>query len=181
MAYQSVSENGQILETEATFPTLEISELISEVEKALSLGGRQYNVIQEGDSSEVFSFALDTDIDGNSIQDEIKYYFVMKNSTPGGRDQLKNEQRIQVSGDSINFVFNQSEGKYAFLLGIYKGQNSEPIFCTWKSVESTAAGTSSKQIKVETISQAYKFGFSQQLRGREYTCAFSKEFFYFYL
>ncbi|WP_252247834.1 AAA family ATPase [Clostridium sp. ZS6] len=109
----------------------------------------------------------------------------VREMTPGGRSNLKNEQRIQPQSQQINYIYNCiEEGKVGVLLGVYK-RDSETILVGWKAKYSNAATPTtgiSKQIKLEPISEAMKFGFAQYNNKRgEYVCAFRPEFIYFYI
>ncbi|MGI6256637.1 MAG: AAA family ATPase [Anaerovoracaceae bacterium] len=108
-----------------------------------------------------------------------------KGTTPGGRNALMNEQRIQQKVKYLNYAYNENrKGNKAVSLGVYKNEEVV-VFCAWKLAESNAASEEtpiSKQIKIETIAQAIKNGFAQQNKGRgEYACAFRRELIYFYL
>lgn len=104
----------------------------------------------------------------------------IKKTTPGGRKNLKDEQRIQQSSKYINFAHQQN--KLTLQLGVYKF-NDLIIFCAWKFKPSTSDSSPiSKQIQIETIQQAIQNGFSQQKNKKgEFVCAFRPELFYFYL
>lgn len=111
-------------------------------------------------------------------------YICAKGTTPGGRSNLQNEQRIQQKAKYLNYTYDRkTEGKRAICLGVYKHE-SEPIFCAWNLNRSTASPETpiSKQIKITTIARALREGFVQQLSGSgEYVCAFRSDFIYFYL
>lgn len=111
-------------------------------------------------------------------------YVCAKGTTPGGRSNLQNEQRIQQKAKYLNYAFDKKkEGSKAICLGIYK-HNSEPVFCAWPLNQSTASPETpiSKQIKITTIARAISEGLVQQMTGSgEYVCAFKKDFIYFYL
>lgn len=113
-----------------------------------------------------------------------KFIVCTKNTTPGGRSNLNDEQRIQLKSKNINYAFAQLQaGNNAVLMGVYK-REGQTVFCAWKLNGSTAGPDTpiSKQIKITTIAKAMKEGFAQQARGEgEYVCAFRKEFIYFYL
>ena len=113
-----------------------------------------------------------------------KFIISVKNTTPGGRKNLNDEQRIQLKSKNINYAFAQLQaGNNAVLMGVYK-RDGEAIFCAWKLNGSSADPDTpiSKQIKITTIAKAMKEGFAQQARGEgEFVCAFRKEFIYFYL
>ena len=107
-----------------------------------------------------------------------------KGMTPGGRANLKNEQRIQQKSKYITYAFQQSQaGHLAVHVGVYR-RDRQIIFCAWKLKQSDASPETpiSKQIKISTIAQAMKEGFARQGKGDgEYACAFRREFIYFYI
>ncbi|MEG2645353.1 MAG: AAA family ATPase, partial [Enterococcus sp.] len=112
-------------------------------------------------------------------------YICAKGTTPGGRRDLADEQRIQPKAKYLNYVFDRGkEGEKAVFLGIYN-RDGETIFCAWRVVQSSAASGEtpiSKQIKITSIAKAIREGFVQQDKGNgEYACAFKPEFLYFYL
>lgn len=112
-------------------------------------------------------------------------FICAKGTTPGGRSDLKDEQRIQPKAKYLNYVFERGEeGKKAVFLGVYN-RDGETILCTWKVMASAAASIEtpiSKQIKITSIAKAMREGFVQQDKGKgEYACAFRPEFLYFYL
>lgn len=112
-------------------------------------------------------------------------YICGKGTTPGGRQGLKDEQRIQPKAKYLNYVYDkQVEGKKGVFLGVYS-RDGVTIFCTWKVMQSNAASPEtpiSKQIKIDSIARAMQEGFVQHDKGRgEYACAFKPEFLYFYL
>lgn len=111
-------------------------------------------------------------------------YVCAKGTTPGGRSNLQNEQRIQQKAKYLNYAFDRkNEGKKAICLGVYKHE-SETVFCAWNINQSTASPETpiSKQIKITTIARALSEGFVQQMSGSgEYVCAFKSAFIFFYL
>lgn len=112
-------------------------------------------------------------------------YICGKGTTPGGRQGLKDEQRIQPKAKYLNYVYDkQVAGKKGVFLGVYS-RDGQTIFCTWKVMQSNAASPEtpiSKQIKIDSIAKAMQEGFVQHDKGRgEYACAFKPEFLYFYL
>lgn len=120
------------------------------------------------------------------INNEYKdIYFCAKGTTPGGRENLNDEQRIQVKAQYLNYIYEKiQEGFKGIFLGMYIEENVI-IFCTWKVKQSEAKNPQtpvSKQIKIDTIGKAIQEGFVQQYKGKgEYTCAFTPYFLYFYL
>ena len=112
-------------------------------------------------------------------------YICGKGTTPGGRQELKDEQRIQPKAKFLNYVYSKhTQGRKGVFLGVYSKDGQE-IFCAWKVMDSKAASVDtsiSKQIKIESIAKAIQEGFVQQDKGHgEYACAFRPEFLYFYL
>lgn len=117
-------------------------------------------------------------------EDNQTFFVCLKGTTPGGRSNLQNEQRIQQKAKYLNYANDRkNEGNKVSCLGVYKHE-SETIFCAWNISPSTASPETpiSKQIKITTIARALTEGFVQQMSGSgEYVCAFKKEFIYFYL
>lgn len=111
-------------------------------------------------------------------------YVCAKGTTPGGRSNLQNEQRIQQKAKYLNYAYDRkNEGNKAICLGVYKHE-SEVVFCAWNINQSTASPETpiSKQIKITTIARALSEGFVQQMSGSgEYVCAFRSDFIFFYL
>lgn len=112
------------------------------------------------------------------------FFVCLKGTTPGGRRNLQNEQRIQQKAKYLNYVYEwKKQGCKSVCLGVYK-HDSETIFCAWNVSRSTASPETpiSKQIKITTIARALTEGFVQQISASgEYVCAFKKPFIYFYL
>lgn len=100
-------------------------------------------------------------------------YVCAKGTTPGGRSNLQNEQRIQQKAKYLNYAYDRkADGHNAICLGVYKHE-SETIFCAWNINQSSAAPDTpiSKQIKITTIARALTEGFVQQMTGSgEYVC-----------
>lgn len=108
-----------------------------------------------------------------------------KSVTPGGRQGLNDEQRVQPKTRALNYVYDkQAEGKKGVFLGVYV-RDGRTVFCAWKVARSNSASPEtpvSKQIKIGSIAKAIQEGFVQQDKGHgEYACAFQPEFLYFYL
>ena len=70
----------------------------------------------------------------------------------------------------------------AVVFGLYKFYDSL-IISAWKVTSSESSNPISKQIKINTIAEAIKIGFSQQKNKKQivYCCAFKPEFLNFYL
>ncbi len=113
-----------------------------------------------------------------------QFFVCLKGTTPGGRSNLQDEQRIQQKAKYFNYAYDRkNEGNKVSCLGVYKHE-SETVFCAWNINPSMASPETpiSKQIKITTIARALTEGFVQQMTGSgEYVCAFKREFIYFYL
>lgn len=107
-----------------------------------------------------------------------------KGTTPGGRSNLKDEQRIQPKAKYLNYVYDrQAEGKKGVFLGVYS-RDGQTIFCTWKVMPSEASSEDtpiSKQIKINSIAKVMQEGFVRHKGRGGYACAFKPELLYFYL
>lgn len=108
-----------------------------------------------------------------------------KATTPGGRSNITDEQRIQIKAGFLNQVYDAfSKNHNGILLGIYSYLNTK-IFCAWKPASSTGAFDTpiSKQVKIHIIADAVKEGFVQvPFRSTgTYLCAFRPEFLFFYI
>lgn len=178
--YQWACGNGEIVESDydRSSDTLDSDQIKAELQTAFSQYGHQINCQEVNDDlKEVFSISFN-DGYGESI------VVCAKGTTPGGRSNLNDEQRIQQKSKYINYAYQQQQaGKQAIQLGIYK-RDEQTIFCAWMVKQSSAAAETpiSKQIKITTIAQAMKEGFVQQDKGSgEFACAFRKEFIYFYV
>ncbi len=125
-------------------------------------------------------YKVDVSKEGNTES----FFICLKGTTPGGRSNLQNEQRIQQKAKYLNYAYDRKvEGKKAACIGVYRHE-SDTIFCAWNINQSTASPetTISKQIKITTIARTLTEGFVQQMSGSgDYVCAFRKEFIYFYL
>lgn len=179
--YEFATKNGEIVNLNYTrdmsITRDEVSPLIKSAFESL---GRQVSIEQVSDEiPEVYLVQIPYK------EKNRKVYICAKGTTPGGRDNLMNEQRIQMKAKYFNYCADKRDsGEEAISIGVYK-KDDEVIFCAWKLVRSNAASLEtpiSKQIKISTISKAITTGFAQQDKGKgEYACAFRKEFIYFYL
>lgn len=178
--YQWALGNGSIIlaDYDRTKDCLSNEQVKTELLAALQQYGHVVNCKTANDQlSEVYDVSIGEDM-------EEKFIICAKGTTPGGRANLNDEQRIQQKSKNINYAFQQLQaGNNAVLMGVYK-REGQVVFCAWKLNGSTAGPETpiSKQIKIATIANAMKEGFAQQARGEgEYVCAFRKEFIYFYL
>lgn len=119
----------------------------------------------------------------DSTREEI--IICIREMTPGGRQNLKDEQRIQPQSQQINYIYNKiQEGKIAVLLGAYE-RDGERVLVAWKAKHSDASSPTtgiSKQVKLDPIVKAMKNGFSQYKNNKgEFICVFRPEFIYFYI
>lgn len=159
--------------------TLNADQVKAEIEKAFSNLFESVAISPVNDEyKEVYKVSI-------SREDTVETVYVCaKGTTPGGRSNLQDEQRIQQKAKYLNYAYDRkAEGKRAICLGVYKHE-SEPIFCAWNISPSAASPETpiSKQIKITTIARALTEGFVQQMSGSgEYVCAFRSDFIYFYL
>lgn len=108
-----------------------------------------------------------------------------KATTPGGRSNITDEQRIQIKAGFLNKVYDAfTKNHNGILVGIYNYLNAK-IFCAWKPASSTGAFDTpiSKQVKIHIIADAVKEGFVQVPYSSTGTflCAFRPEFLFFYI
>lgn len=178
MQYKFVENDGSIVTEEYDERTrLTQAEVKDILYEAFQVNGHTASI--EDEMEEVYKVIYSQGEDLQII------YVSAKPVTPGGRGtDLTDEHRILQLPGYLNFVADkQDEGKDAITIGVYC-RNEGIVICAWKVSHSNAAATSrvSKQIKIDTISQAMRIGFAQQRRGRDdFVCAFRKEFLYFYL
>ncbi|MFR7995649.1 MAG: AAA family ATPase [Clostridium sp.] len=150
------------------------------LKEAFSINGNVINIERATDEiDDIYKISFPKEIN----RDEI--FVCIREMTPGGRSELKNEQRIQPQAQQINYIFNiNNEGKKGILLGAYE-REGEVIIVSWKANLSNASTPTtgvSKQIKINSISTAIKYGFVQvKPRKGDYVCVFRKEFIYFYI
>lgn len=179
--YQWAVRNGEIITADYDRSmALNGDQVKTEIKNAFESLGNTVNIESVSDElSEVYKVSIPRN--GQILV----VYVCAKGTTPGGRNNLMDEQRIQQKAKYLNYTFEKlEEGEKAISLGVYK-MNSEVVFCAWRLMRSNAASPEtpiSKQIKINTIARALTEGFVQQDKGRgEYACAFRKEFIYFYL
>ena len=179
--YQWAVRNGEIITADYDRSmALNGDQVKTEIKNAFESLGNTVNIESVSDElSEVYKVSIPRN--GQILE----VYVCAKGTTPGGRNNLMDEQRIQQKAKYLNYTFEKlEEGEKAISLGVYK-MNSEVVFCAWRLMRSNAASPEtpiSKQIKINTIARALTEGFVQQDKGRgEYACAFRKEFIYFYL
>lgn len=108
-----------------------------------------------------------------------------KQTTFGGRNELIDEQRVQIQAKSINYLCEiEKTGKKVVILGICV-VGSQVVICAWRATPSLAEGdnTVSKQIKIDVINNALREGIVQaKFRSKEeYAYAFTPPLLFFYL
>lgn len=179
--YQWATNSGEIVIADYDRASVLNSQQVEiELVQAFESIGKSVEILhKDEDLSEVYKIQI------SNLNEVEKVYISAKGTTPGGRNNLKNEQRIQQKAKYLNYVHNKKElGEIAISLGVYK-KDDALVFCAWRLAHSNAASPEtpiSKQIKIETIAKALSEGFVQQDKGNgEYACAFRKEFIYFYV
>nr|WP_314987706.1 AAA family ATPase [uncultured Stomatobaculum sp.] len=158
-------------------------QVLKSLRSAFQLFPFHAEISQVENLDDVFHVTFPKNEDPDEVFNEV--FICGKGTTPGGRQGLKDEQRIQPKAKYLNYVYDkQSHGKKGIFLGVYF-RDGKTVFCTWKVRQSNAASpetTISKQIKIGSIAKAIREGFVQQDKGcGEYACAFKPEFLYFYL
>ncbi|MCH1962322.1 AAA family ATPase [Clostridium perfringens] len=176
-----VGKNANIYEAEYnTNERLKEEEVIDILNDSLKLYSNDFEIRKvDEDIKNIYNVKFN----GNDIHED--FTVCIREMTPGGRSQLKDEQRIQPKARQINYIYNMnSNGKLAILLGAYK-RDGEIILSAWKANQSFAGDDTgvSKQIKIDTLAYAMNFGFAQQKfkNGTGFVCAFKKEFLFFYI
>lgn len=179
--YQWAINNGEIVTADYDRSmSLNAEQVKSELKNAFESLGNSVNITPVSEEmNEVYKIIIPM-IDGST-----EVYVSAKGTTPGGRNNLMDEQRIQQKAKYLNYAVDKKDnGEKAISIGVYKKDNAV-VFCAWKLSRSNAASPDtpiSKQIKIQTIARALTEGFVQQDKGRgEFACAFRKEFIYFYL
>lgn len=178
--YQFANKDGSIVTEDYDRNTYLSAEQVLEcIKNAFNLFPYKVEIDQTEDLDDVFCVTYP---DGDGFGD---VYICGKGTTPGGRQGLKDEQRIQPKAKFLNYVYERTqEGKKGVFLGVYS-RDGQVVFCAWKVIPSNAASPDtpiSKQIKIDSIAKAMREGFVQHDKGRgEYACAFKPEFLYFYL
>lgn len=178
--YQFANRDGKIVIEDydrATYFSAE--QVLKSIQDAFQLFPYVVEIEQVGNLDDVFHVTYP---EGNGFGE---IYICGKGTTPGGRQELKDEQRIQPKAKFLNYVYDKHvEGRKGIFLGVYS-RDDQTVFCTWKVMQSNAASPEtpiSKQIKIDSIAKAMQEGFVQHDKGRgEYACAFKPEFLYFYL
>ncbi len=178
--YQWAVDKGKIVTADYDRSmALNADQVKSEIEKAFSNLFEGVTIVAASDE---FKEVYKVTIPREDINETV--YVCAKGTTPGGRSNLKDEQRIQQKAKYLNYAYNKkAAGEKAICVGVYKHE-SAPIFCAWNLNQSTAGPETpiSKQIKIKTIARALTEGFVQQMSGSgEYVCAFRSDFIYFYL
>jgi len=150
MQYKFVENDGSIVTEEYDEHTrltqAEVKEILYE---AFQINGHAASI--EDEMEEVYKVTYSQGEDTQTV------YVSAKPATPGGRgNALTDEHRILQLPEYLNCVADkQDEGISAITIGVYR-RNEGIVICAWKVAHSSAAATSrvSKQIKIDTISQA---------------------------
>ena len=179
--YRFVNKKGEFEDIEYTkqYTTEEIDNILSTTWKGLNTYFPMYSF----DIKRKDNYVYQASIKGEGVSESFSNFDMLYMlTTPGGRDNLTYEQRIQPTGEALRSVFvSAKDNRMAILIGLYSFNEAE-VFCAWTVSNSVAAGTSSKQIKIGTIQAAIRNGFALQEKTKnDYACAFRPEFLMFYL
>lgn len=184
--YRFVNKNGEFKDIEYTNPYSsndddDIDKVLCDTWKDL----KDYFPLYSFEIEKMEKYIYKASIQGDGVEksfSDIDLLYML--TTPGGRSNLTYEQRIQPTGDALRSIFDKSKDDHhvAVLIGLYSFEENR-IFCAWTVSDSDAKGTSSKQIKIDTIQSAVRNGFALQekTRNTDYACAFRPEFLMFYL
>lgn len=178
--YQFATSNGEIIVEQYDSSLALTDEEVSErINAAFNMFPYNVDVSKVEDHPDVYNVHFKGD---NGLRD---VYICAKGTTPGGREALKDEQRIQVKAKHFNYVYQKEQkGFIGIFLGVYS-RDGVDVFCAWKTAPSQASDENtpiSKQIKIGYIAQAMREGIVQFPKGNNvYGCAFKPEFLYFYL
>lgn len=180
--YRFVNKNGELEDIEYTrqYSSNEIDDVLCNTWKSLNAYFPSYSFDIKKEENYIYKASIQGDGVEESFSNIDLLYML---TTPGGRDNLTNEQRIQPTGDALRNIFSKyDDGNVAVLIGLYSFEENR-VFCAWTVSNSDAQGTSSKQIKIDTIQSAVRNGFALQekTRNTDYACAFRPEFLMFYL
>lgn len=172
MTFIIADDKGTLFEAQGRKNQIDSNDILNTIEEFYD---SNVTVTNENGISDVFRVTY------NENESEKVAYILAKPISWGGREELKDEQRVQIVADSVRFLKQkEEEGHEIHLLGFYK-YFEEIIITAWEAGNSNAAHTVSKQIKIYTISEAIKIGLSQQKKSRgACCCAFKKDFFKFY-
>lgn len=178
--YQFANKDGSIVTEEYTRQAnVSSDQILKELNEAFKLFPYKFTISKVDNMEDVFHVVLTAEANFKDL------FICGKRITPGGRQGLNDEQRIQTKAKCLNYVYDkQAEGAIGVFLGVYS-RDEQIIFCTWKVMQSTASSPEtgiSKQIKITSIAKAMREGFVQHDKGRgEYACVFKPEFLLFYL
>lgn len=176
MEYLFANDSGEVVEVEYDNLSNKINRtnIVDEIKKLYFLNGKNVEVTRVNGVYDVFQI---------NFNDSNIEYIIAKETTPGGRNGLKDEQRIQVNGSSFNFLYNKAcEGLNTAVLGFYN-YFDKMVITSWMTTDSTSNSPVSKQIKIDCISESIQVGFSQykQRNNNVFYCSFIPEFFNFYM
>ena len=113
--------------------------------------------------------------------------YIFPNLASGQRDSRPYEKRIQLTRayeeHSEDFELNKTDEHRCLLLGLYFGEEDNPVICAWDAYAYRRhKKPSSCYVDVKAIADAYRTGFgrSEDAKNR-YVCCFRPEFIHYYL
>ena len=115
--YQWAVEKGRVIEEDYDSKNnLDRDGIINEIRNAFLCVSNSVTVHPvSDDNKDVY------EVEYSKEGEKHKVYICAKVTTPGGRSNLKNEQRIQVKAKNLNYIYQKNNnGKVGINLGIYK-------------------------------------------------------------
>ncbi|RTY76232.1 AAA family ATPase [Flavobacterium sp. LS1R10] len=171
-----VNNQGLILEGK----DLDFNNQKEYLERSLAINNWTYELIQEGNSGYV-CYKLKH---ANTV-DYIIHVYLKPVKWRSGRVENEKQHQMQGSVDMRGYNAPQSEFEKTFALGIYADPtSSDYLICGWDAFEwgpNKGEKPFNYNLKVDLLSEAFKFGFSNTLSDGRKIFAFKPEFIYYYL
>ena len=176
--------NGKLFERKVgpKHPTLEQRREI--LDKSLSSMGWKVTINEHEPQNRFVKFTAQVEKVDTKFTLEI---YIFPNLASGQRDTRPYEKRIQLTREyeehSEDFELNKTDDHRCLLLGLYLGEQNNPVICAWDPYAYRGhKSPSSCYVDVRAIADAYRTGFgrSEDAKNR-YVCCFRPEFIHYYL